>query len=79
MSDIIQQATNAIINAADSAFNSAIAIVGNSADLAVATVTAPINIGGKALDALLDEAASLHEKAFALLREIADTVTEPLP
>jgi hypothetical protein len=79
MSDITQQAASAIVNVADDTMKSALEVLGTATDLAKEAVTAPIEVGGKAVEAVLEEVGELQEKAFKLLRQVVDAVTEPLP
>lgn len=79
MSDVTKTVANAAIDLADNTTANVIDVLGTAADLAEGVAEAPIHIAGKTVKAVLDEAADLQKRSLALLRQVADAVTEPLP
>jgi len=79
MSDIVQNTSNVVVDLADSTLDSTIKVVGSAADAAQAAVQAPINVGGKTIDACLEELRVLKDSFMRVAHDLVDAVTQHLP
>lgn len=79
MSDIVKNATDGVIDIADKALTVAIQAVATAGEAAETLISAPIRVGGAAIDVLTKEAKIQKDNLFKTLRALADAVTEPLP
>ena len=79
MSDIVKNSVGAVIDVADAASTAALDAVESAAELAGHGVEGVTRIGNKTIASILGEAQALKKEFMDKVRELADTVTEPLP
>ena len=79
MSDIVKNTVGAAIDTADFASTAALNAVESAAELAGHGVEGVTRIGTKTIATVLAEAQALKKEFMDKVRELADTVTEPLP
>ncbi len=79
MSDITKTVVNGAIDGLEKVADITVTATEEAVGLAASVVKAPINVGEKSAQSIIDEAKGLIAEGLARLRRVADVVTEPLP
>jgi hypothetical protein len=79
MSDLVNAGVDQIVKVADNATDGVLEALDATKDIVVATVEAPIHIGDKTLDVLLDEAKEYKKKFLEAVQQAAKALSDAVP
>lgn len=79
MSDITKTVVNGAIDGLEKVADITVTATEEAVGLAASVLKAPISVGEKSAQSIIDEAKGLIAEGLARLRRVADVATEPLP